>query len=171
MPENPLNPEDDSRVEKQLASLLGALNNDAAPPDRVFLDGLREQSTQVFRQSFSRSDQHRSRRRPMISMAMRVFCAAAAAAVVIGAWLLFQRGPKDESADSQFAFAKVLENMAEAQTVHVKIMRAGQTTEAWIKQPGQWRRDKADGTYEIGSGPKLWQVDEKANRASLRKSP
>ena len=87
-------------------------------------------------------------------------CGAAlgAAAAAMALVLVMQTG-------SSVAFADVLEKMAEVQTLHVKVNFGGKSGEAWAKRPNMIRINYADGTYEISNGPRLWVVDEKANKA------
>src|SRR5947208_297289 len=110
-----MNPMDDNRDEEQLASLLGATDRDAAPPDRAFLDRLREQSTAAFQASFSQQAQPQKRGRFMFSGLMRGL--AVAAAVLIGVsvfiWL--------HSPHAGPTFGEVLDKTAEAETVHFRL--------------------------------------------------
>ena len=103
-----MNPQEENRDEEQLASLLAATDRDAAPPDRAFLDRLREQSTAAFQAAFSQPTQPQKRGRFMFSGLMRGL--AVAAAVLIGVavliWLhLKHSGP---------AFGEVIDNIAAA---------------------------------------------------------
>jgi tetratricopeptide (TPR) repeat protein len=162
-----MNPQDNSRDEDHLASLLAAANKDAAPPDREFLDRLRTQSTEVFRTASAQQAQRHRRRRSMISGAMRVLAASAAAAILIGVGFYVWVVPHE----SDLAFGKVLENIANAETLHLQLTRQGQTGEVWTRRPHQLRWDEADGTYRIADGSKLWLVNEKANQAKSQASP
>jgi len=62
-----MSPQDEDRDEQQIASFLGALEKDAAPPDPAFWTGLREQSTQAFQETIARQAPRPTRGRFMIS--------------------------------------------------------------------------------------------------------
>jgi predicted Zn-dependent protease len=102
----------------------------------------------------------------MSSAIVRLLAASAAAAVLAGAFLFSWFSRKD----SDVAFGKVLEKVAQAKTLHVKVTRADKTGDVWVQQPRRLRWDNPDGTYQIADGAKLWLVDEKANRAAPQKS-
>ncbi|MHC4176708.1 MAG: VIT domain-containing protein, partial [Planctomycetota bacterium] len=111
-----------------------------------------------------------SRRRRMFVIAMPISAAAAAAIAVVTCFWSATR------ADDAVEFGKVLENISEADTVHLKISRDGKAGQLWAKQAEQARPDRLrwnhpDGTYSIARGNRLWLVDEKANRATSRPSP
>jgi len=108
----------------------------------------------------------------MFVMAMRGLAAAAAAAVIVVTCFW----PADTGSEAS-EFGKVLENVAQADAVHLKITRDGKAGELWVRrpeqadQPSQLRWNHADGTYTIARGTRLWLVDEKANRAAPGPSP
>jgi len=108
----------------------------------------------------------------MFVMAMRGLAAAAAAAVIVVTCFW----PADTGGEAS-QFGKVLENVAQADVVHLKITRDGKAGELWVRrpeqadQPSQLRWNHADGTYTIAHGKRLWLVDEKANRAAPGPSP
>ncbi len=108
----------------------------------------------------------------MYFIAMRISAAAAAAAIVVATCLW-----SVTSADDALEFGKVLEKIAEADTVHLKITRDGKAGQLWVKQPDQGKQphrlrwNHPDGTYRIAHGNRLWVVDEKANRATSGPAP
>jgi tetratricopeptide (TPR) repeat protein len=159
-----MNPTDDRRDDEQFEALLAAAGRDAPPPDPAFLERLREQSTEVFLSSSPQTPL--PRRRPMILRALRVLASAAALVfVAVGLyWYVRVR-------DAEPAFGQVLENAARARTLHCRVTRGEETFEVWAEQPGRLRADAPDGTYQVAGDGKLWQVDEKANRATVRPSP
>jgi Flp pilus assembly protein TadD len=157
-----MHPADDNRMEDPLASFLAAADRDAAPPDRAFLERLREQSTQVFREAAARQTQRQRRRRIMITSSVRALAACLAAAILVGIMLFSWLAPRD----SGLAFGQVLDRVAGAQTLHLQVTRQGRTADVWVKQPDQLRWDEADGTYQIAHGDQRWLIDEKANRAT-----
>ncbi len=103
----------------------------------------------------------------MFTSAVRLSAAAVAAAILLGVYLY----PRLFRHEANVTFGKVLENVAEAKTLHFRLMSHGQSGEIWARQPRQLRWDNPDGTYRIADGAKLWSVDEKANRATPGKSP
>src|SRR5260370_6354418 len=158
-----MNPQDNNRDEEKLAFLLAATNKDAAPPDRAFLDRLREQSAAAFQAEFSRQAPPQKRRRVMITRTLGVLAASVAAAILIGASLFRWYS----LSGAGLTLREALENSAEAQTLHLLLLRgvAGEArSEGWIKQPNQLRLDEPDGTYQVANGPKLWLVNEQANQ-------
>jgi predicted Zn-dependent protease len=160
-----MNPTDDHFDDEQFEALLAAAGRDAPPPDPAILERLREQSTEVFLASSSQKSL-RNRGRIMISHALRVL-AASAALFLLGVglyWYVWQRNAEPD-------FGQVLANAARAQTIHCRVVRDGATFEVWAEQPGRLRQDAPDGTYQVAYDGTLWEVDEKANRASSRPSP
>ncbi len=102
----------------------------------------------------------------MFVLAVRglVVSATAVAAVVAMVWNLNQPD------DGPVSLGTLLQNVAKADTVRLEIVRNGQTENVWAKRTDM-RIDRADGTYAIALGPKLWEIDEKANRATVSVSP
>jgi len=92
---------------------------------------------------------------------------AAAGALVIGITLVLLTSVPN----SGVAFAQVMEKMASVQTLHARMtMQGGGTREIWAKRPNMLRINYDDGRYEISNGPILWDVDEKANKATKKPS-
>jgi len=156
-----MNPNKDHGDEQRLADLLALAGQEAVPPDPVFLDRLRRESAQVFAASPV------VKRRPrMFALAMRAAAACVAAGIVIAVALL--NGP---GADSALAFEDVLAKTSGAETLHLKITRAGKTGEVFARRPQQARVKDPDGTYCVVRGSQMWRVDEKANRATPQTPP
>ena len=103
----------------------------------------------------------------MSVLALRALAASAAAAVVIAVSFWVSTGPSD----SAVAFDKVLERVAEAETLHLQIARGGKTEQVWAKQPHQLRWDEGGGRYKIAKRDRLWLVDEEANQAAAQTRP
>jgi predicted Zn-dependent protease len=158
---------DDNRTDRQIASFLAAADKSAAPPDRAFLERLREQSTQAFQAAAAQQLQRQRRRRIMISRSVQALAASLAAAVLIGVVLFSWLSP----GDSGLAFGQVLDRVAASETLHLRVTRHGRTADVWVKQPDQLRWDEADDTYQIAHGAKAWLIDEKANWAAPQPSP
>ncbi|HEY7314110.1 MAG TPA: hypothetical protein VH643_32465, partial [Gemmataceae bacterium] len=161
-----MNPIDDDRDEQQVEAFLSAAARDAAPPDRAFLERLRQQSTDVFAAT-ANSLPLRQRGRLMTARSLRLLAAAAAVLFVIGpslGWWLFVR-------DANPALARVLDNTVRAGSLHCQLARGGETFEVWTEATGRLRRDNPDGTYQIAANGQLWRIDEKANRAVSGQSP
>ncbi|MHB1035082.1 MAG: VIT domain-containing protein [Pirellulales bacterium] len=159
-----MNPNDNNWDEERFAALLASTGGDAAPPDREFLDRLREQSTQVFLAESSQRTLLRQRRDRMFTLVIRGVAASVAAVIAVAALVWSSISP----GDSAVAFGKVLESMSSADTLRLEITADGATGRVRAKRPGQLRWDRADGTYDIARGARLWSIDEKANRATSR---
>jgi tetratricopeptide (TPR) repeat protein len=161
-------PED--RDDELFASLLPALERDAAPPDREFLARLRTQSTEAFAQASAQALPLKERKRPMFARTVRWLAAAAAAAVLLG--LIWHQGfgPR-RPAD---ALGSVLENVENAETVHLRVRYDGgsKDLEFWhTSQPRRSRWDDRAGNYRIADGAHYWVVNEKANEARKATPP
>jgi len=98
----------------------------------------------------------------MLVLAWRALAATAAAATLVAAWFWSTVSTPDTSV----ALGKVLENLANAKTLHLSVIMGGKTAEVWAREPNYLRWNNADGTYQIARGSTLWLVDEKANRAA-----
>ena len=48
---------------------------------------------------------------------------------------------------------------------------ASRRSRSGLNPAGRLRRNAPDGTYQVAADGKLWQVDEKANRATVQPSP
>jgi hypothetical protein len=92
--------------------------------------------------------------------------AACAALCFVAVGLYWHLGDQGEP-----AFRRALDNAAKVRTIHCRITRGDETFEVWAEQPGRLRRNAPDGTYQIARDGKMWQVDEKANRATVQTSP
>jgi len=98
----------------------------------------------------------------MFVLAWRALAATAAAATLVAAWL-WSPAPTPETS---VALGTVLENLANAKTLHLSVTMAGKTAEVWATKANYLRWNNPDGTYQIARGSRLWLVDEKANRAA-----
>src|SRR5262245_10144141 len=153
--------------DEPLRRLLSSVNRDAAPPDRLVLDRLREQSAAAFAGAAS----------PVIAPAKpkgrtmypRILAALAttAAAIAILVFTLFQNPNKPGGADDdKLAFAKVLEGVNAAKSMHMKLTRDGQAREIWFEKGGRMRIDPGSGSYTISDGEMVWRIDEKTGKAT-----
>ncbi len=91
---------------------------------------------------------------------------AAALAILVGT--LFQNPnhpPSTGTGDEKLAFAKVLENVASAKTMHLKLTRAGDAREIWFEKGGRLRIDSDSGSYILSDGEMAWRIDEKTGKA------
>ncbi len=161
-----MNPLDDHRDEEQIEALLSAAARDAAPPDAAFLARLREQSTDVFRLASQSPPTRKIKGRLMTARLLRA-AAACLALGLLGTGLYWWFVGRDASP----AFAEVLDQVAQARSMHLQIVRDGVTSDVWTETDGRLRLDAPDGTYQIAAKGKLWRIDEKANRATSSKSP
>jgi Flp pilus assembly protein TadD len=154
------NSQDDDRDEKRIASFLSAAEQGAPPPDRAFLDRLREESTAAF-QAANTPSMGNMVRRHMYRSFVRWTLTAAALLLMVGGYLLFfgKSGPE---------FGTILDNVARADTIHLKIDRGGRESDIWAVRDGKLRLNEADGTYLIARDGRTWQIDEKARRKTPR---
>jgi tetratricopeptide (TPR) repeat protein len=163
-----MNPHDDNREEEQMASLLAAMEKDAAPPDRDFLAQLRAQSTDAFSTASAPHPPAGQGERRRFARGLRWL--AAAAAVVLGVALYFWLSP----GRSAVAFGKVLENAENAETLHLRVSVQGGPgpVELWhTSRPQRSRWDDQPGQYRIADGRHYWIVNEKANEARQSEPP
>ena len=93
---------------------------------------------------------------------IRGLAAALAASILVVATLW--NGPSVSGAAPPLG--KVLDQVAASDALHIKITREGKTGDVWVRKPQQLRWNEPDGTYRIARGGRMWQVDEKANRAT-----
>ncbi len=164
-----MNHPDENRDGELFASLLPALDRDAAPPDREFLARLRAQSAEAFARASAQPLPLKERKRPMFVRAARWSLAAAAAAVLVG--LVWYYGPgSGRPAD---AFGSVLENVENARTVHLRVRYGGdKKLEFWhTNRPRRSRWDDSAGNYRIADGSRYWVVNEGENKARSTKPP
>ena len=122
-----MNPNDNASEDDRYAALLASIDTDTLAPDRAFLDGLRERSTEAFAGEHRRRALQAGRRRRMMAMALRTLAAAAAAAVLAVAWLWSSISPTD----SAVAFGEVLQHVIEADTLRLEITQGGKTSQVW----------------------------------------
>ena len=59
----------------------------------------------------------------------------------------------------------MLTQLADAQSLHLKLVRLGQTGDVWVAQPNRLRWNRPDGTYQIDDGKQLWDINEQENQA------
>lgn len=152
-------PPDNNREEAHLASLLAAAAKDVIPPDRAFLEALRDRSTQEFLNAPALQVIHPPRRRSMIAASVR-WIAAAAAAI-----LLAFIGLHIWNSAERMRLGDVFEQAARASSLQFQLTSAGRTSEIWVEHPNNLRWDLANGTYRIARGDKQWVIDEAQNRA------
>ncbi len=176
--------------EERLAELLRTAQHPPVPPDEELLARLRAESAAVFQSSRSnpkreRGDTSPKRKREdadttpsprnskMFIVAWRALAATAAAVVLMATWFV-----TSSSGGGSPTLATVLEKTERAAALHIRIDRkekpAGNitpATEAWTDKSGALRVNHADGAYDIARQEKLWQIDEKANRATSGESP
>lgn len=154
--------DEDDRDEKRIASMLSSAGKDVPPPDPAFLARLREQSTEAF---LAAQVPQASRRRLMFPGSMRWAASLAAAiALLVGGYFLFLGDPGPE-------LGTVLQSVARADSLHVKVTRDGKSSELWTARGGKLRWDEADGTYQVSRDGRLWRIDEKAKRKTPRQAP
>lgn len=145
--------------------MIGVVDRSAAPVDRAALDRLRLSSTEAFLAAAPQPVELAKRSYSMFAIRSLI---AVAALLVVALLVSVSPWSKRTAGDSLGA---ALHQAAVSDTLHLQITRANLSGEAWAKQPGLLRWDRSDGTYEIASGRRLWQVDEQQNRAASQPSP
>jgi Flp pilus assembly protein TadD len=176
-----MNPEDSQWEDERMAALFAAVNKDPAQPDEQFLERLREQSTEVFAASAKGMGTippeqlpappgqlpTSGRRRRMFVLASRALAASAASAALAGAliwgWLA--------GGESAASFGKVLQEVAAAETLHLRVTQNGKTEDVWFRRPDHLRWQLGPGLYRIARGADSWLVDEAANQAKSSAVP
>lgn len=116
----------------------------------------------------SRTTINSTRRRQMFTLAFRGFCLASAMAAMLFAWL----APINQNGVSHAAaFSEVIDAVRSASSLHLQVVRDGQTAEVWVRAPGLVRREQTAQRYEIAAGSRLWRIDEETNTAQETDSP
>lgn len=95
--------------------------------------------------------------------------AVTAAALAILVATLFQNPsnpPGTGGGDEKLAFAKVLEGISSAKTMHLKLTRNGDAREIWFEKGGRLRIDSQSGSYILSDGEMAWRIDEKTGKAA-----
>ncbi len=171
-------PENDDR----LAALFASANHAELPPDEAFLARLAQESATVFLESVETRDQsnppcavsketrNTTRRRAMLTLAFRGVAAVVAAGLLIAAGV-WTSSPDDAAVP----LGVVLHQTSSATTLHLVVYRPDETTggkadrkiDVWARRGVELRMDEGAGTYTIAAGPRLWQIDEQANRATV----
>ena len=158
------------RDEQRLAALLRAIDTDAPPPDRERLERLREQSSALFVSGtlLSVPDTFSSRKPPMLSLTLRGFAVLSAAVAGIAVWLgTWIPGSVSDAAP----FSKVLDNLRQASTLQLELVKDDRSTQILVRAPGLVRKEDSPQRYEIAAGSRLWKVDEAANTVTEGDSP
>jgi predicted Zn-dependent protease len=163
-----MNPHDDEREEKELASHLAAADKDAAPPDKNFLADLRARSSEAFASSSASSPvtSPAPRKRPMFFR--RLLEITIAASVLLGVALTWWLSPAPV-----LALGQVLDKTEEADTIHLRLRdRQGKQLDYWhTRKPERSRWDDFSGNYRVAVDSKYWVVSEAANEARPTKLP
>ena len=157
--------------DERMAELLRSLNGDAPPPDRRFLDRLRELSTEEFSQHAAGGSiivpQTISKAAPIVVWNGRYVMATLAVLLVFVGYFF----SPFTGTEAPLAFGEVLTKFSAADTLHLQVIRDGKTDEVWIRQPGQLRRQESATKYRIVQGSRLWRIDERENLAADEESP
>jgi predicted Zn-dependent protease len=158
--------------EDRLAQLLRASQHPPLEPDEQWLARLRAESTDVFQSSPPENKTTPLARNSKMFIYVWRTLAAMVIAVVAATWFM-------ASESGAITLAKVLEKTEAAAALHLRIQRADRPAgkpashaqEAWSARGEKLRVNRPDGTYDIAQKEKLWQIDEKANRATSGASP
>ena len=157
--------------EERMMEMFRSLDGGALPPDRLFLDELRQRSTEEFVRHAERCSAvapvaNPPSTAPVVWNGRWVVIAVAALVVCVG--FFFSPLTQEKPA---LAFGEVLAKVAAADTLHLQLTRDGKTDEVWIRQPGQMRWQEDPARYRIVQGSRLWRIDEEENVAADEDSP
>ncbi len=96
--------------------------------------------------------------------------AAVCAAVVVGliGWLAGWLSP---DGGERVALADVLRKTESAEVLHLEFIRGDETSEIWIRQPGEVRWEDSPRRYQIARGSRLWRIDADSNLVDVEDSP
>ena len=161
-------------------ALFAGAGGSAPPPDPDFLARLRDLSTDAFVGQVSnlpaRAAQGQVENLPhvtapptaprpherfrMLPLLLRASAAAVAAAVLIGVAVRLTR--PDEPAP----LAQVLDRVADADTLHLRVTKDGRTSDVWVARSNKLRWDESAERYLIVRGPDAFRVDESSNRVT-----
>src|SRR5262245_50140939 len=156
-----MTPRDDDR-DDLIAALLASAGDGAPAPDPAFLDRLRQRSTDAYLAGApAPAPSPHKTRSAMFSALLRLTAYATAAAVLVATAFYFW-----PSTTKAGPLADVLDRVADADTLHLQITREGRTGDAWVATPGKLRWDEGAGRYEIARGPKVYRIDEAANKVT-----
>ncbi len=160
-----MNDNDHNLEDERFAKLFASLDADIPEVDRRVRDRLEKESARAFAEQFSQKPQTPGKSNRMFVIAMRSLAATAAAALIaVGLWSV------DSESQAAPTFAEVLENTAGADSLHIEITTDGRAEQVWVQKPGRMRWNTADGKYLIAYGGRMWDIDEKANRATSAKN-
>ena len=96
--------------------------------------------------------------------------AAVCAAVAVGlfGWLAGWMSP---DGGERIALADVLRQTEAADVLHLELIRGDETSEIWIRQPGEVRWQDSPRRYQIARGSRLWRIDADNNQVAVEDSP
>lgn len=156
-----MTPPDDT--DDPLTGLLASAGDGAPPPpDPDFLARLRDRSTEAFLAAGEPpATPAPARRSAMTTFLARLSAAAVAAAVLIAAGVYFLWSPAGSA-----PLAQVLDGVADADGLHLRVTKNGQTAEVFVGRENQLRWEESAEKYLIAHGQRVYRVDEAANRVT-----
>ena len=159
---NPNQENPDAGDESRLAAVLRTAAIDQVAPDASFLTALRQKTLDQLAETQGPSTM------PKFGFLFRALAglAATAAVILIGLFLL-NRG----SANAAPQLTAAIDELRQAKTVQLKVTKQGETTDVWIRSPGQARWEESPQHYQIANGARWWKIDESDNTASTEKPP
>ncbi len=159
---NPNQENPDAGDESRLAAVLRSVAADQVAPDASFLTALRQKTLDQFAGQASPSIA------PKSGFWYRALAGivATAALILIGLFLL-NRG----SASAAPQLTAAIDELRQAKTLQLKVTKQGETTDVWIRSPGQARWEESPQHYQIANGARWWKIDETDNTASTEKPP
>jgi hypothetical protein len=106
--------------------------------------------------------------RPAFRVAMRAVALLAAAAALLFAW--FNLGT-NSAVGSSTPFSEVLANLRSSRTLELRVTKDGHSSQVWVRAPGLVRWEDSPQKYRIAAGSRLWEIDERENKAIETDSP
>ncbi|MGZ0162967.1 MAG: VIT domain-containing protein [Planctomycetales bacterium] len=168
------------RDDELLSGLLQTLDEDAAPVDAEFLDGLKARSTAEFSRAaqatvieelqvnLAATDSvtiSSGKDRTMFTLTARLAFSITAACIGGAVWLAAWTGSGE--AVGAVTLDEVLRQAVLSETLQLKVVRDGSEADVWVrnfgKQTSDVRWEESPTLYQIASGSRLWEIDEENN--------
>ena len=152
--------------EARLAALLHTMDANLPPPDAALIESLRQRTEEAFAASSPIAPATaKSQQSGRATKFWRGLAALAATVIAVIGWLSWS------SSSQAVPFSQVLADLRTANTLQLRVSRAGLGTDVWVRLPGNVRLDESPGRYRIAAGSQLWKIDEAINTAAAGDAP
>lgn len=144
-------------------SLLKPLTEDAAPVNVDLLAKLRAASLQEVGATTQVTLPQRgtqTKGRNMLALTAKALIGMAT--LVVGGFVWFFAGFHAEAGPT---LGQILDEISNATTLQLQIVRDGDAADVWLQQGGRLRWEESPTSYRIADGTSLWEIDEQANIA------